>query len=43
MLMMKFKCALSDSQIKKLYAHVYGNMSKAADAKQAFDPIKHLH
>jgi len=38
MLMMKFKCALSDSQIKKLYANVYGNMSKVTDAKQAFDP-----
>ena len=40
--MMKFKCALSDSQIKKLYAHVYGNMSKAADAKQAFDPKTYM-
>ncbi len=39
---MKFKCALSDSQIKKLYAHVYGNMSKTADAKQAFDPKTYM-
>ena len=35
---MKIICALSDSQVEKLYANVYGKMFKALEEGKTFDP-----